>query len=303
MSIASKVLPVDEYLYLIRQSELFLDIGEPPRTDIVSLKGNKEYTHAFYEYTKKKIKGLGKAKLYLLSLKPKMVDVQHYLRWHPRSKNSEGYREVLQIYESYLSTNRMLLERNKEMLPTLEAEVEMANYQNEYHRTKELPAVQAVKNFNTYVIKPQRKAQENALKILNDIMEKDYEDAVRLETKRIAVALDKNLSEEELEKEVQIRLRKSNFNVEFEKKMKDQYEEALREENAYINELLENKNTRINTNMYIAKHLLGMSNQRAENYVKGQRKERENDKQRRRQTFNQLRAEKQKRNQTRRNHK
>jgi hypothetical protein len=169
----------EEFLKLINHAKLLLDIGKAPKLNNKNQYGI-EYERAYVDYTEKKIKALAKAHLYLHSLKPRIEQIKHYLRWHPKSKDANLYTFSLWMYDYTLDfVSNDLTKKKQENLPLEKESLRMSEMSKKHHEDVEVPAVKLIlEQMNRN--KTSANAQRNLLRKLNDMEKKQVNEAREL---------------------------------------------------------------------------------------------------------------------------
>jgi hypothetical protein len=176
----SQTIPSPEEFYtLIHHTRDILDIGRPPKLDTKNQFGI-EYGRAYVDYTEKSIKALAKAHLYLHSLKPRIEQIKHYVRWHPTSKDAKVYTILLDSYEYWLQfVSNDLTKKKQENLPLEKEILRMGEVSKKHHEDVEVPAAKRIlEQMNRN--KTSANAQRNLRYMLNDMEKKEANEAREL---------------------------------------------------------------------------------------------------------------------------
>lgn len=297
-------MPSEEYEYMLGLAELMMDVGDAPEWDETSDPYQQKYSRNWLDYQKRELKAAAKAHLYLHSLKPKMVPVQHFLRWHPKS---DEYRAIQMHHDNLLSEAKRRMANIKSTMNLDEETVKMANLAKEHREAVEVPALKLMlEQMNKQ--KESANAMAHLVEELKNSETKMANDARRERIKRLEKALTgRNLTEEELEQKLanEKAAEKNNLANTLRAKHKANANKAWKNERQELENMLAGKTKSFDEKLA---HALGYSGEEMNTFI-AERKASRNEqalkdkalineiKTSHRQHLNTIRAEKQKRNQ------
>ena len=212
MDDSRKIPSPNEFVDMFLEEDLILDIGSPPKQQNQDQYGI-QYQRNYIEFLEKDIKALGKAHLYLVSLKPKFQQIEHYLRWHPTGKNTDDYLSLLNTYKIRLAFVRQQLKSKKESLLFEKEILEMNEASKRQHETVEVPAAKLIlEQMNRE--KKSSNAQRELYHILRDMEKKEAEEAtILLNARRKKAGIESLSVDHSLRNEYENRRRKLEENA------------------------------------------------------------------------------------------
>jgi len=133
-------LSPDDYLELLDETDLILNVGDEPDLNINKNRFGLEFETKDVEWLQNKVKALAKAHLYLHSLKPKFAEIEKYLRWHPNAADAKKYKAALHMYQVRMDEVRSDLKNKKEVfLPTAKESLEWSKLAKQRYETVDIP--------------------------------------------------------------------------------------------------------------------------------------------------------------------
>jgi hypothetical protein len=133
-------LSPDDYLELLDETDLILNIGNEPELNLNKNRFGLEFETKDVEWLQKNVKALAKAHLYLHSLKPKFAEIEKYLRWHPNAADAKAYKAALHMYQLRMDEVRSDLKDKKEFfLPTAKESLEWSKQAKQRYETVDIP--------------------------------------------------------------------------------------------------------------------------------------------------------------------